>query len=109
MACGTRDAAMAETVAGWVRTNLGVAAALTALVGTIAGGIVAATAWLASVHHLEKRVDVLRADVNTMRATMQDNRELVGDVRRQLEANDAAVWVGIARTEERIKAMEKVK
>ena len=44
----------------------------------------AATAWLSSVHHLEKRVDVLRAEVNVIRATMDANRGIVGDIRRQL-------------------------
>ena len=98
---------MAETVAGWVRTNLGVAAALTALVGTIAGGIVAATAWLASVHHLEKRVDVLRSDVNMMRATMESNRTIVNDIRRQLDATDAALKEGLGRVDERLKSVER--
>ena len=100
---------MAETVASWVRTNLGVAVTLMALVGTIIGGVVAATAWLASVHHLEKRVDVLRAEVNVIRATMEDNRKVVGDVRRQLEATDAALKEGLGRVDERLKSMEKAK
>jgi hypothetical protein len=58
------------------------------------------------VHHLERRVDVLRAEVNAMRATMDQNRVLVGDVRRGLEATDATVKEGIARLEERIKARD---
>ena len=100
---------MAETVASWVRVNIGIAATIMALVGTIIGGVVAATAWLASVHHLEKRVDVLRTDVNTMRSIMEDNRKVVGDVRRQLEATDAALKEGLGRVDERLKSMEKAK
>jgi uncharacterized membrane protein YccC len=100
---------VAETVASWVRTNIGLAATIMALVGTIIGGVVAATAWLASVHHLEKRVDVLRTDVNTMRSIMEDNRKVVGDVRRQLEATDAALKEGLGRVDERLKSMEKAK
>ena len=100
---------MAETVASWVRVNIGLAATIMALVGTIIGGVVAATAWLASVHHLEKRVDVLRTDVNTMRSIMEDNRKVVGDVRRQLEATDAALKEGLGRVDERLKSMEKAK
>jgi hypothetical protein len=49
---------------------------------------------------------VLRAEVNAMRATMDQNRVLVGDVRRGLEATDATVKEGIARLEERIKARD---
>lgn len=97
---------MPETVSDWVRTNLGVAVTLMALVGTVIGGVVAATAWLASVHHLEKRVDVLRAEVNVIRANMDDNRETFTDVRRILDANDAVTRESIARLDERIKAME---
>ena len=66
---------MPESVSGWMRANLGLAVTLMALVGTVAGGIVAATAWLSSVHHLERRVDVLRAEVNVIRATMDANRK----------------------------------
>ena len=98
---------MAETVAGWVRTNLAAAVALVALAGTVIGGIVAATAWLTSVHHLETRVDVLRAEVNTIRATMDDNRKIVGDIRRQLEATDARLGEGLGRVDERLKAVER--
>jgi len=100
---------MAETAAGWMRANLGLAVTLMALIGTIAGGIVAATAWLASVHHLERRVDVLRAEVNVIRSTMDDNRRIVADVRRQLEANDASAREGIGRLDERLKATERAK
>ena len=98
---------MPESVSGWMRANLGLAVTLMALVGTVAGGIVAATAWLSSVHHLEKRVDVLRGEVNTIRATMENNRKIVADVRRQLEANDAAAREGIARLDERLKGTER--
>jgi hypothetical protein len=59
------------------------------------------------VHHLERRVDVLRAEVTAMRATMDQNRVLVGDVRRGLEATDATVKEGIARLEERIIAVKR--
>jgi hypothetical protein len=100
---------VAESVSGWMRANLGLAVTLMALIGTIAGGIVAATAWLASVHHLERRVDVLRAEVNTIRTTMDDNRRIVADVRRQLEANDASAREGIGRLDERLKAVERAK
>ena len=100
---------VAESVSGWMRANLGLAVTLMALIGTIAGGIVAATAWLASVHHLERRVDVLRAEVNTIRTTMDDNRRIVADVRRLLEANDASAREGIGRLDERLKAAERAK
>jgi hypothetical protein len=59
------------------------------------------------VHHLERRVDVLRNEVNVMRATMDQNRVLVGEVRRQLEATDASFKEGIARLEERIIGMKR--
>jgi uncharacterized small protein (DUF1192 family) len=95
-----------EVATSWVRQNLGIAATLMALAGTILGGVAAASTWLASVHHLERRVDVLRAEVTAMRATMDQNRVLVGDVRRGLEATDATVKEGIARLEERIKARD---
>jgi gas vesicle protein len=98
---------MPETVAGWIRTNLGAAAALVALAGTVVGGIVAATAWLTSVHHLETRVDVLRTDVNTMRATMESNRTVVNDIRRQLDGTDATLKEGLGRVDERLKAVER--
>ena len=55
------DLDVAETAASWMRANLGLAVTLMALAGTIIGGIVAGSAWIASVHHLERRVDVLRA------------------------------------------------
>jgi len=42
-----------------------------------------------------------------MRATMDDNRKIVAEVRRGLEATDASVKEGIARLEERIKAGER--
>ncbi|HXI42574.1 MAG TPA: hypothetical protein VNH83_21505, partial [Bryobacteraceae bacterium] len=76
-------------------------------VGALVGGAIAAAAWLNSVHHLERRVDVLRNEVNVMRATMDDNRKIVAEVRRGLEATDASVKEGIARLEERIKAGER--
>ena len=98
---------MSESVSGWMRANLGLAVTLMALVGTIVGGIVAATAWLASVHHLERRVDVLRAEVNVIRATMEDNRKTVGEVRRGLDATDAALKEGLARLDERLKGAER--
>ena len=100
---------MAETVASWVRVNIGIAATIMALAGTIIGGIVAATAWLTSVHHLETRVDVLRVDVNGMRATMESNRTVVNDIRRQLDATDATLKEGLGRVDERLKSMEKAK
>ena len=92
-----------------MRANLGLAVTLMALAGTIIGGIVAGSAWIASVHHLERRVDVLRAEVNTIRATMDDNRKIVGDIRRQLEATDARLGEGLGRVDERLKSMEKAK
>jgi uncharacterized small protein (DUF1192 family) len=96
-----------EVATSWVRQNLGIAATLVALAGTILGGVAAASTWLASVHHLERRVDVLRAEVNAMRATMDQNRVIVADVRRALEANDASAKEGIARLEERIIAVKR--
>ena len=98
---------MAETAASWMRANLGLAVTLMALAGTIIGGIVAGSAWIASVHHLERRVDVLRAEVNVIRATMESNRALVGDVRRGLDATDAALKEGLGRVDERLKAVER--
>ena len=90
-----------------MRANLGLAVTLMALAGTIIGGIVAGSAWIASVHHLERRVDVLRAEVNVIRATMESNRALVGDVRRGLEVTDATVKEGLGRVDERLKAVER--
>ena len=90
-----------------MRANLGLAVTLMALAGTIIGGIVAGSAWIASVHHLERRVDVLRAEVNTIRATMDDNRKIVGDIRRQLDATDATLKEGLGRVDERLKAVER--
>jgi hypothetical protein len=98
---------MPESVSGWMRANLGLAVTLMALVGTVAGGVVAATAWLASVTHLEKRVDVLRAEVNVIRATMETNRGIVSDIRRQLDATDASLKEGLGRVDERLKATER--
>ena len=98
---------MPESVSGWMRANLGLAVTLMALVGTVTGGIVAATAWLSSVHHLEKRVDVLRGEVNAIRATMETNRGIVGDIRRQLDATDATLKEGLGRVDERLKATER--
>ena len=90
-----------------MRANLGLAVTLMALAGTIIGGIVAGSAWIASVHHLERRVDVLRSEVNVIRATMESNRALVGDVRRGLEVTDAALKEGLGRVDERLKAVER--
>ena len=90
-----------------MRANLGLAVTLMALAGTIIGGIVAGSAWIASVHHLERRVDVLRAEVNVIRATMESNRALVGDVRRGLEVTDAALKEGLGRVDERLKSVER--
>jgi hypothetical protein len=98
---------MAESVASWIRTNLGVAVAITAVLGTILGGVVAGTLWVGSIAHLEKRVDVIRGDVTVMQATMLENRKTVADVRRSLEANDAAHREAIGRLEERIKAVDR--
>ena len=92
-----------------VRTNLGVAVAITAVMGTILGGVVAGTLWVGSISHLEKRVDVIRGDVTVMQATMLENRKVVADVRRSLEASDATTRESMARLEERIKAQEKAK
>jgi hypothetical protein len=100
---------MPDTVAHWVRTNLGVAVAIVAVLGTIVGGIIAGTLWLASVEHLEKRVDVIRGDVTVMQATMLENRKIVSDVRRQLEASDASTREVIGRLDERVRSMEHVK
>ena len=61
------------------------------------------------MHHLERRVDVLRAEINTMQGAMAANRTTVQDVRRALEANDAAHREAIARAEERLKALERAK
>ena len=61
------------------------------------------------MHHLERRVDVLRAEINAMQATMAANRTIVQDVRRALEANDADHREAIARAEERLKALERAK
>lgn len=54
-------------------------------------------------------MDVLRAEINTMQAAMAANRTTVQDVRRALEANDAAHREAIARAEERLKALERAK
>jgi uncharacterized membrane protein YhiD involved in acid resistance len=94
---------MADDAASWLRANVGLAAGILAIVGTLIGAVIAAASWFASVHHLERRVDILRAEVTSMRAVMDQNRILVGDVRRGLEATDASVKEGIARLEERIK------
>jgi large-conductance mechanosensitive channel len=96
-----------DAAANWLQRNIGVAAAVLAIVGTVVGFIIAAASWFASVHHLERRVDVLRNEVNVMRATMDDNKRIVAEVRRGLEATDASVKEGIARLEERIKAGER--
>ena len=69
---------MSDTAAGWFRTNLGIAATIIALAGTILGGVAAAGTWLASVHHLERRVDVLRSEVNAMRGVMDEIGVLSG-------------------------------
>jgi hypothetical protein len=98
---------MAESVASWIRTNLGVAVAIVATLGTILGGVVAGTLWVGSIAHLEKRVDVIRGDVTVMQATMLENRKTVADVRRSLEASDATTRESMARLEERIKAAER--
>ena len=98
---------MAESVASWIRTNLGVAVAITAVLGTILGGVVAGTLWVGSIAHLEKRVDVIRGDVTVMQATMLENRKTVADVRRSLEATDALTRESLARLEERIKAADR--
>jgi len=98
---------VADDAVSWLRANIGLVAGLLAIVGALVGGAIAAAAWLNSVHHLERRVDVLRNEVNVMRATMDQNRVLVGEVRRQLEATDASVKEGVARLEERIKAGER--
>jgi hypothetical protein len=100
---------VAESVASWVRTNLGVAVAITAVMGTILGGVVAGTLWIGSVEHLETRVNVIRNDVTIMQGTMLENRKVVADVRRSLEASDATTRESMARLEERIKAQEKAK
>ena len=98
---------MVDDVSSWLRSNVGLAAGVLAIVGTLAGSAIAAASWLASVHHLERRVDVLRHEIDTMRTTMDQNRVLVGDVRRSLEATDATVREGLGRVEERIKALER--
>jgi hypothetical protein len=96
-----------DDVSSWLRSNIGLAAGVLAIVGTLAGAAIAAASWLASVHHLERRVDILRAEINVMRTTMDQNRVLVADVRRGLEATDATVKEAVARLEERIKAGER--
>jgi len=98
---------VSDDAVSWLRANIGLVAGLLAIVGALVGGAIAAAAWLNSVHHLERRVDVLRNEVNVMRATMDDNRKIVAEVRRGLEATDASVKEGIARLEERIKAGER--
>ena len=98
---------MVDDVSSWLRSNVGLAAGVLAIVGTLAGAAIAAASWLASVHHLERRVDILRHEIDTMRTTMDQNRVLVGDVRRSLEATDATVREGLGRVEERIKALER--
>ena len=94
---------VADDPASWLRANVGLAAGILAIVGALVGAVIAAASWFASVHHLERRVDVLRAEVNVMRATMEDNRKIVTDVRRGLEATDAATREAIARLEEQVK------
>jgi uncharacterized membrane protein YhiD involved in acid resistance len=98
---------VSDDAVSWLRANIGLVAGLLAIIGALVGGAIAAAAWLNSVHHLERRVDVLRNEVNVMRATMDDNRKIVAEVRRALEASDAANREGIARLEERIKAGER--
>ena len=101
---------MAETAASWMRANLSLAVTLMALAGTIIGGIVAGSAWIASVHHLERRVDVLRNEVGK-RDPRDDGIEpalwVGGDVRRGLEVTDAALKEGLGRVDERLKAVER--
>ncbi len=94
---------MADDAASWLRANVGLAAGILAIVGTLIGAVIAAASWFASVHHLERRVDILRAEVSQMRTVMDENRKIVVEVRRGLEATDASVKEGIARLEERIK------
>ena len=72
---------MSDDAVSWLRANIGLVAGLLAIVGALVGGAIAAAAWLNSVHHLERRVDVLRNEVNVMRATMDDNRKIVAEVR----------------------------
>ena len=98
---------MVDDVSSWLRSNIGLAAGLLAVVGTLLGAVVAAASWFSSVHHLERRVDILRHEIDVMRTTMDQNRVLVGDVRRSLEATDATVREGLGRVEERIKALER--
>ena len=94
---------MADDAASWLRANVGLAAGILAIVGTVIGSAIAAATWFNSVHHLERRVDVLRAEVTSMRLIMDDNRKIVAEVRRALEAIDSANRECIARLEERIK------
>jgi uncharacterized membrane protein YhiD involved in acid resistance len=96
-----------DDAASWLRSNIGLAAGVLAIVGALAGAAIAAASWLASVHHLERRVDILRHEIDVMRTTMDRNRVLVADVRRGLEATDATVKEAVARLEERIKAGER--
>jgi uncharacterized membrane protein YhiD involved in acid resistance len=98
---------VADDAANWLRANVGLAAGVLAIVGTLVGGAIAAAAWLNSVHHLERRVDILRAEVTSMRAVMDENRKTVAEVRRGLETTDAALRETVARLEERIKPRER--
>jgi uncharacterized membrane protein YhiD involved in acid resistance len=97
---------VADDAASWLRANVGLAAGILAILGTVIGSAIAAATWFNSVHHLERRVDILRAKVTSMRLIMDDNRKIVAEVRRALEASDAANREGIARLEERIKARD---
>ena len=94
---------MADDAASWLRANVGLAAGILAIVGTVIGSAIAAATWFNSVHHLERRVDILRAEVSQMRTMMDENRKTVTEVRRGLETTDAALREGVARLEERIK------
>jgi HAMP domain-containing protein len=96
-----------DDVSSWLRSNIGLAAGLLAVVGTLLGAVVAAASWFSSVHHLERRVDVLRHEIDVMRGTMDENRKIVADIRRRLEATDAATRESIGRLDERINAAKR--
>ena len=118
----------------WVRTNLGLAAAIMGGIGTIVGGIITVTLWYASVSGtagrvstIEPKVEALRLELNVaeadikrlqesivnadkrmndIRAAMDQEEKTIADARRSLDQTDAAASEARARLDERLKGLE---
>ena len=108
---------MAETASGWVRAHLGTVATILGVGGTVLGAVVSFTLWFATVSgvagkvaSIEPKLETLRKDLDTaendikrmqealisadrrmndIRAAMDDNRRVVAEIRRLLDATDA--------------------